>query len=322
MPLTDSAMPHIWAIVLCHNQVNLTLGCLASLRGQSYPHLSVLVVDNASTDDTVERVHRDFPEVEVLSTGRNLGYAGGNNAGMRHALAFGADALFLLNNDTLLAPDCVARLADRLSATPDAGAIGPMIYTWQSDSQISSAGGAVDWAQADAVNVGAGEEDYGQYPARSVDFLNGCALLLPRAAVERVGMLDEAYFMYWEETDWCLRLRRAGYSLWFEPAARLQHKAPIRHATMGVQSLYYTGRNRLRFFALHTPPAQRPRVLARAVWGLLRGIVANRRRGRPDIARAGLRALTDALLGRWGRRTITFPSELQTVSRAHPAAHA
>lgn len=298
--MSATATPlNLWVLVLCHNQVELTLACLATLAAQTQP-AHVLVIDNASTDGTAEAVRRAYVDVAILRLDNNLGYAGGNNAALRHARTHGAEAMLLLNNDTHLAPDCLAHLAAALAAHPEAAAVGPMIYAWESWETISSAGGRIDWEHADAINLGAGELDSGQFPPRSVDFLNGCALLVRTAAVAQVGLLDERYFMYWEETDWCARMTRAGWTLWFEPSARLQHKAPLVPAAMSSAALYYTARNRLLFFARHAQPARRPLVLLRAAHGIARGALRARRAGTSGALER--QALHDFILRRFGRR--------------------
>ncbi len=198
--------PRVAAIVLCYNGIDLTLDCLASLQAQDYPLLNVIVVDNNSQDDTVKIVSAKFPQVEVIASQENLGYASGNNLGMQKAIDLGCDLFFLVNNDTRLSPDCVSTLVSAVEDNPHAGAIGPMVHTFDMQEQIGSAGGKIDWRSASAINIGAGEIDCHQYPARAVDFINGCGLMVTRNAVERVGMLDPQYFMYWEETDWCMRI--------------------------------------------------------------------------------------------------------------------
>lgn len=213
-------MPAVWGVVLAYNAVDLTLACIESLRRQDYPHLDILVVDNASSDGTAGILAERFPDVGVLALSENLGYAGGNNLGMRHALQQGADLLFLVNNDTRFESNCVSKLVAEMIVAPHCGVVGPMVYTWDGWSTISSAGGEVDWRHADAINVGAGEVDTGQYGARSVDFINGCAIMVSREAVERAGLIDERFFMYWEETDWCRRIAAAGFDVRFQPAAR------------------------------------------------------------------------------------------------------
>ncbi len=293
--------PRVAVIVLAYNGVDLTLNCLASLRRLDYANIEVMVVDNASSDDTVAAVRAAFPEVHLIEAGDNLGYAAGNNLGLQAALARGAQLLFLVNNDTTLERDCVSRLVETIERRPGVGVIGPLVYTWDEGHIISSAGGVIDWAYADAYNAGAGEQDRGQYPARHVDYINGCGLMVTRAAVEAAGLLDARYFMYWEETDWCRRIARAGYEIWFEPGARMRHKAPIHHQDLGPTTLYYVARNRLLFFARHAPAWLKPLALARALNGLLHGIWRHRAAGRQDYASAIRWAIWHAARQRWGR---------------------
>ena len=299
-------MPAVWCVVLAYNAVDLTLACIESLRRQDYPHLDILVVDNASSDGTAGILAERFPDVGVLALSENLGYAGGNNLGMRHALQQGADLLFLVNNDTRFESNCVSKLVAEMIVAPHCGVVGPMVYTWDGWSTISSAGGEVDWRHADAINVGAGEVDTGQYGARSVDFINGCAIMVSREAVERVGLIDERFFMYWEETDWCRRIAAAGFDVRFQPAARMQHKAPLAWEGQSALALYYAGRNRMLFFARHAKGTGKAVALARVAKGLVSGTIRNRRTGNQAAARAARAALTDALMARWGKQAPTL----------------
>jgi len=288
-------------IVLHYMGLADTLACLDALDASRGAAFDILVVDNASGDGSPDAIRAAHPNARVLSTDDNLGYAGGNNAGIRAALANGAEALFLINNDACVEPDCVARLARALNERPAVGMVGPMVYTFDAGRVISSAGGAIHWRIADASNVGAGETDDGQYPARSVDFVNGCGLMITRAAIERAGLLDERYFMYWEETDWCTRVRRAGFDVRFEPSAMMRHRAPIRSDALSRATLYYMTRNRLRFFATHTPWRIKPLALAHAMHGAWREARRHAGAGRREQAAAMRAGMTDALRRRWGR---------------------
>jgi GT2 family glycosyltransferase len=275
---------------------------------QSYERLKIVVVDSASSDGTASIVRTFLPSATIIESTRNLGYAGGNNLGIRHAWAQGADAFLLLNNDLRLAPDCVEKLVNALTADPLRAAVGPMVYTWDNWLTISSAGGRIRWSKADAENVGIGEDDYRQFGAREVDFLNGCALLVSRDAIERTGLLDEAYFMYWEETDWCMRMQGAGLKLWFEPTARVQHKATINPGRLSTATYYYMARNRIRFFARYGAWSDRPRHLLVALSGISMRLFANLRAGRLDIVRAEARAIKDAFFCNWGRNDTISPA--------------
>jgi hypothetical protein len=287
-------------LVLTYNGAGLTLDCLRTLDRQSGASFDVLIVDNASPDGTAETLGRERPELEVLQAGSNLGYAGGNNLGLRHALQAGQGPFLLLNNDTLMEPDCLRTLLAVLDRHPGTGVVGPMVYTWGEGKTISSAGGRIDWRRADAINVGAGDLDDGQYSPRPVDFINGCCLLITRQAIEQAGMLDERYFMYWEETDWCSRIHRAGFDVRFEPGARIRHKAAIVPEALGPTALYYMTRNRILFFRENARAGQRLRPVLHAFHGAYRGVLKETRNGRTEHARALRRGMWDALRGQWG----------------------
>jgi GT2 family glycosyltransferase len=293
--------PRVAAIVLCHNGIQLTLDCLTSLQQQDYPSLDLIVVDNHSLDGTPEIVASKFPQVQVIETGDNLGYAKGNNLGIQIALGRGCDIFFLVNNDTRLSPDCVSTLVQTLEQNPDVGAIGPMVHTFTGKSQISSAGGRINWRAASAENVGAGETDLAQYPPRPVDFINGCGLMVTRKAIEQAGLIDPEYFMYWEETDWCMRIRKAGFKILFEPKARMQHLATIQDNEQSPTTLYYLTRNRLLFFSRYAGFPSRPVILFSALRGALAGVGKHRRAGRYAHAKATQVAILHAFARRWGR---------------------
>jgi GT2 family glycosyltransferase len=294
-------MPKVAVIILAYNGCELTCACLDSLRASTYSQREIWVVDNASTDGTAEAVRSAYPEVRWVALPDNRGYVGGNNAGIQAASAAGADLFFLVNNDTLLDPACLAELVQAQQRHPRAGLLGPMVYTWDQPPLISSAGGQVDWRHADAVNIGLGEPDQGQFPERVVDFINGCGLMVTRQVVDQVGLLDERFFLYWEETDWAARVRQAGLECWFVPAAKMRHKAPIRVPAFNPTTLYYVTRNRLLYMALHAPWPAKPLTVVRALRGAWQGIGQHQRAGRWAHACATQLAIRHAFSRRWGR---------------------
>lgn len=221
-------MAPVWIIVVNWNQKQLTLDCLASLRAVTAPACHVLLVDNGSTDGSVDAVRQSFPEVEVLETGVNLLYAGGNNAGIVRALASGAHQCVLLNNDTVVAPDFVQRLAEEMAMDPQCGVVGPKILYADTPDRIWYAGGEMSFWTGTMWHRGIRETDRGQYDVSSeTGYVTGCCLMIRREALERVGMLDESYRMYGEDADLCMRVRRAGYSLRYAPAARVWHRISV-----------------------------------------------------------------------------------------------
>jgi GT2 family glycosyltransferase len=291
----------VYIIVLCFNGVELTVECIDSIFDQNYPEIEICVVDNGSSDETIPIVSERYPKVKWVQNQKNLGYALGNNKGMEYALKAGADIVMLVNNDTRLHQSCVQTLVNGLISEPKRGIIGPMVYTWDKDQTISSAGGRIDWRNADAENVGMGEKDHGQFPERRVDFVNGCGIMASREVITKTSGLDAKYFMYWEETDWCLRIKKLGFDVVFKPSAIMDHKQTIHNVALKPTTLYYMTRNRFLFFSRHSPAELKPIALLRATKGTLRGILENRQSGKFEHARAMQTALFHAVSGRWGQ---------------------
>jgi hypothetical protein len=245
-------IPKVTIIVLNYNGLADTLACLESLASLDYPESEVVVIDNASSDGSVAAIHQAYPNIKVIETGQNLGYAEGNNVGLRYALETGADYILLLNNDTTVAADFLFRLIEATEADPEIGVAGPTIYYFDHPNVIWSAGGAIDWQRGQTAMLELDETDVGQFGStpRQVDFVSGCALLIKRSVVERVGLLDARFFMYYEETEWCHRLRRAGYQILHVPQAKIWHKISSTAREASPQVHYYMTRNRLLFLKL------------------------------------------------------------------------
>jgi GT2 family glycosyltransferase len=232
-------------IVLNWNGQIDTLACLASLSQVNYPAYTTVVVDNGSSDGSVAAIRAAYPQVTLIETGDNLGYVGGNNVGLEHAKAIGADYALLLNNDTEVAPDFLNRLVKAAEADPAIGVVGPTIYYFNRPAVIWSAGGAIDWRRGRTWMIGLDQVDRGQFGTspRLVDFVTGCAMLIKMPLVEQVGMLDPRFFAYYEETEWCTRVARAGFKILHVPQAKIWHKiSPVARET-SPQVHYYMTRN-------------------------------------------------------------------------------
>jgi GT2 family glycosyltransferase len=289
-------------VVLNWNGLEDTLVLLRSLEACRVPDgwaFATLVVDNGSSDGSPARIAREFPRAEVLALPENLRFAGGNNRGVKRALDSGADAVMLLNNDTEADPGLIERLLLALDQHPGAGAAAPLIYFGTPSQRIWYAGGRLSPALGHTAHRGLRALDRGQF--RSVErtgYLTGCCLLARREAWERVGLLDEGYFIYAEDADWCLRARRAGFTLLFVPTARLWHKVSASAGSMSPWKIYQRLRANFTLFARHArgigrltwAPAFVAQQAALAVWLALTGRVA--------AALAVPRALWDAILGR------------------------
>lgn len=295
-------MSTLAVVVLNWNGLEDTRALLPTLERCRVPagwRMRVLVVDNGSSDGSAGAIAREFPDVEVVALSANRRFAGGCNAGLERALGGGADAVMLLNNDTEAEPGLVEHLLLALEQDPRAGAAAPLICLHRPLDAIWYAGGRCVPALGLAAHRGLRRRDRGQYRAvEPTGYLTGCCLLATRAAWERVGPLDERYFIYAEDADWCLRARAAGFRLLFVPTARLWHKVSASTGAASPWKTYQRLRANLVLFSRHARGAGRltwlPCFLAQqavlAAWLLARGRVA--------AAAAVPRALRDAMIGR------------------------
>lgn len=291
---------HVAVVVLTFNGRDDTLACLASLSRVSWSALTTILVDNGSLDGTVEAVSGRYPFVCILRQEHNLGFAEGNNVGIRHALELGADYVFLLNNDTTIAPDAIGRCVEAAERRVDAGAVSPLIYFAQPSNLIWYGGAAFDARRAHSGRMlGYREFECDRFLAtRETDRVTGAAVLLPRRTLEQVGLLDPALFFLYEDVDWSLRARRAGYRLYIVPEAKVWHR--VSAAAGGEHSsmiAYYDTRNHIAICRRHAPMSGLSALKREA--GILSIHVAGMRRARHRWAylRAVLRGWRDGRRG-------------------------
>lgn len=243
--------PAVAIVVLNWNNAQDTLTCLTSLAYLDYSNYRALVVDNGSTDDSIERIKAEFPNIPILEIGANLGYTGGNNAGIRWALANGASWVFLLNNDTILATDALSQMIAVGQTDPMIGILGPTIYHAATPNVIQSAGGLLD-ARWRARHRGQNQLDQGQFSQPTpVDWVSGCALLVRRKMIKQIGLLDEHFFAYQEELEWCIRARRAQWRIMHVPGAHVWHYGVSKEYRPKPYVTYYMVRNRFLLLTRH-----------------------------------------------------------------------
>jgi GT2 family glycosyltransferase len=226
------------------------------------------MVDNGSTDGSDAAVERRFPEVELIRTGTNLGFAGGNNVGLRRALERGADWVLLLNNDAWADAGLAAALEAAARERPDAGVLACKVYFEEPPDVLMYAGGRVRLRLGyNGKQSGWGERDTGQYDAlRDVGRATGAAMAISRPAIERAGLLDEELFAYVEDVEWCVRIRRAGFAVVFVPGAKAWHKGSASTGgTASTANLYYDTRNTLAVCERYEPLPRGLRALRRGV---------------------------------------------------------
>jgi GT2 family glycosyltransferase len=295
--------PKIVVVVLNWNGEQVLPACLRSLLQMDYPEKHVVVVDNASADDSASQVSRDFPEVEVIVNDRNLGFAEGNNVGLKRGFDLSADYAVLLNNDTEVAIDFLREMANVAVANPSVGIVGPSIYYHDSPGVFWSAGGSIDWSRGITRMMELDQEDRGQIglAARPVDFVTGCALMISKSAYESVGGLDARFFTYYEEAEWCVRVSRGGYSIMQAPLAKVWHKISPNDREASPRVHYYMTRNRLLFLRLVRAGWS---AWLHTLWDYARTLAAwtlkPRWRSKASQRKAMLRAILDYGRGRLG----------------------
>jgi hypothetical protein len=241
-------MKPVSVLVLNWNNGKITNECLASLQCLEHDDFKVIVLDNGSTDRSVELIRERFPEVEIVELGANLGFAKGNNEGIRVALERGVEYVWLLNNDTTVDPKALRALVEKAESDPKIGAVGSAIYYMSEPERLQAWGGGY-------VNfwVGRARHFFRPVTDNKIQFLMGASLLLRRAALESVGLLDEGFFLYWEDTDLCFRLRRAGWRLAVAGDSKVWHKAGATVGQKGPQLDATLSRSSVQFFEKNSP---------------------------------------------------------------------
>ena len=314
--------PKVFVCILNWNKRDDTLRCIDAVVAQDYPNLRMVVIDNASTDDSLSALRALGDRIDLIEHAENLGYTGGCNAGMRHALANGGDYVWLLNNDSDCEPDTLSRLVAYAEARPDVGMVTPIIASRQTGEDCFAV------ARFDLV-TGLGDETAGvaeaeamqeQYP-RNV-MLKGTALLVKRALIEKIGFLDDRFFAYCEDSDYCVRCAAAGFRAVCVTTARIYHDEDIPEGGWRKPyAYYYAMRNGIMFWRKH--------ATGFAVWKCGRWhactmfrVIARSQHGRAETEAFadglwnGLRGIT----GRWepSRPSHHMPSLLRRLFVAKP----
>lgn len=238
--------PMVSVITINFNQVQYTIELLRSLQKCNYSNLEIIVVDNASKIDPTDELKKVSSDIKVIRSDVNLGFAGGNNLGYKHSLG---EYIFFVNNDTEIKPDCINIVIDFMQKEPKAGLCSPLIVFHNSGDLIQYAGSTdINSFTGRNKRIGFNEIDKGQYKdPYKTSFAHGAGMFISRKVIEQVGLMPEVFFLYYEELDWCEMVKRANYSIFVVPEAKVYHK---ESASVGKESpfkTYYVNRNRLLF---------------------------------------------------------------------------
>lgn len=242
----------LYVVVLNWNLANETIQCIESVQANAYSGVHIILVDNASTDSSVDLFRERFEDsVILIENPQNLGFAGGVNVGIRHALARGARSILLINNDTTIAPTMIEYLASAADQYPKAGLIGPIIYYDTPSDRIWRIGDQhhrwlpIPTRFPDRLLASANHNPF------RLDYITACGMLVRRYVFEKIGFLDERYFMYFEDADFCQRATQAGYEIWCAPQAKMWHKVSLSAQKQKAATRYLQSWGRVAFYHSH-----------------------------------------------------------------------
>jgi len=237
-------------ITVNYNQAAVTFALLDSIRRQDYKDIEVFVVDNASKENPQTAFETQYPEVHFIRSEVNLGFAGGNNLAVRAAKG---DYLFFINNDAELTDHCLERLVAMFENNPKLGLVSPLICyypqeKWTEDYIQYAGMTPIHPLTARNETIGKKTWERGQYTEPcATAYAHGAAMMCSKAVIEQAGMMDEDFFLYYEELDWGERVRKSGFEIWVEPRARVYHKESLTVGKLGSLKTYYLNRNRVWF---------------------------------------------------------------------------
>jgi len=297
-------MPSINIILLNWNGIEDTVECLRSIEKLTYPNVTAIVVDNGSKDNQAKRIADSFPDAVVLPQKENLGFCGGCNVGIKYALDHEADYVMLLNNDTVVTPGLIEDLLGAFQAAPNLGAVSPLILEWEDDKVWFS---RARWVAAEGQFrlsfPGEKHDDLKNASLYQSEFACGCCVMVPAEVFRKEGLLDERYFAFYDEAEWCARIRRRGLESYVVPSAVIYHK--VSRSTPSLVSTYLLTRNRLLWMKENLSLGMRLKsftYLTREVlWHLANLAGVTRKYYTKQRSRVVLRGYADYFRGKFGR---------------------
>lgn len=284
----ETMTPRVGVVIPIWNHQEDTLECLTSLQAVTYPNVDVFVVDNGSTDGSADIITAQFPSVDLSILKENQGFARATNVGIRRALERDAQYGLLLNNDTVVAPDMISALVDAAQGLPRSGILTPRIMYYGGE-RIWSMGSRLRPVTFDMPDFGRSRcPGFSLETLVPVDVILGCGMLVKRCVFERVGMLDERFFFYYEDLDFSLRARHAGYELWAVPWARMWHKVSESTKQNHYLQAYYMASSSVYFYSKHVKGKTRWLTIFYRIMSALRFALEH-----------GIQADFDAVKGYW-----------------------
>ena len=226
--------PKISIILLNYNNKEYIFNCIESIKKSNYTNYEIIVVDNGSTDGSPERIEKELPDIKIIKLGKNLGFCKANNIGIENSTG---EAYFILNNDTIVHPDLLKILSQELFSSSEIGIVGPKIYYMDEPKKVWFAGGVIDWKKAKTIDwksaktsvVGKDQMDneLNNDIKKEVDYITGCALMIKKEVVEKIGKMWEVFFIYYDDLEWSIRAKKAGYKVIYVPFGGVWHAKSV-----------------------------------------------------------------------------------------------
>ncbi len=250
--------PKISIIILNWNGKKDTLECLSSVEKVDYSNFEILLVDNGSADDSVNAIRERYPHLRIIETKENLGFAEGNNVGIREALAKGAEYLFLLNNDTIVDPNILNAFMAEMQKHKSTGVLGAKTYLFDEPTKLDHFGGMWNAKKGVFDLVGLRQSDEGnKWNANEpIDYACGCALFVRKEVFKKIGLLEPQFFLIWEEADFCFRAKKSGFGIRTCTEAKVWHKVSASFVGGKTHSTYFWWRNRLLWIERNCSPKE------------------------------------------------------------------
>ncbi|RIK06682.1 MAG: hypothetical protein DCC49_11150 [Acidobacteria bacterium] len=298
--LEAEQLPPVWAVVLNWHDADGTTSCVNALQDCGYPELTVLIVDNGSTDGSDSVLHSTFPNCEFLQTGENLGYAGGNAAGMLYAIERGAFAVLVINPDCIVEHGFLEPLVKELVDHAETGATGPIQLNLENSELIWANGGSRfnPWSSRVAPDGPSGSDDPPREGRFSVGFICGACILLRAEAIREVGPFDPRLFLFSEEPDWCMRAAEHGWETVTVGDVRVIHEGSVSTRSARRASTYYICRNACWVARRHGSWLQSTvNGISALSWRAPRALISNIMRRTPRIGTAAFRGYLSGVFG-------------------------
>ncbi|MCF8381285.1 MAG: glycosyltransferase family 2 protein [Bacteroidales bacterium] len=238
--------PLISVVTINFNQSEMTNQLLESFKNVTWPSYELIIVDNNSQNNDADHINTNYPNLRVIRNEKNLGFAGGNNLGIKAAKG---EYILFLNNDTEVDPGFLEPMIERFESFRDTGAVSPKIRFFHHPEKIQYAGFSKMSPFTLRMNgFGYGETDKGQYDqGKETEFAHGCAMMVSRKVIEEVGLMPEEYFLYYEEHDWSTTIKKHGYKIFYEPKSLILHKESMSVEKNSILKTYFINRNRVLY---------------------------------------------------------------------------